>query len=52
MESISRTNVITEKWNLRIINEKTLSSKTDKAKNKIDMAEELLNEDDQSLFNI
>ena len=46
MESISRTNVITEKWNLRIINEKTLSSKTDKAKNKIDMAEELLNEDD------
>lgn len=46
MESISRTNVITEKWNLRIINEKSLSSKTDKAKNKIDMAEELLNEDD------
>lgn len=46
MESFGRTNVITEKWNLRIINEKTLSSKTDKAKNKIDMAEELLNEDD------
>ena len=48
MESISRTNVITEKWNLRIVNEKSIKgkSKIEKAKSKIDMAEELLNEDD------
>ena len=37
MESISRTNVITEKWNLKIVNEKQKSSgtKIEKAKNKI-----------------
>ena len=48
MESISRTNVITEKWNLKIIDEKQKNnkSKTEKAKNKIDTAEELLNEED------
>jgi len=48
MESISRTNVITEKWNLKIIDEKQKNnkSKTEKAKNKIDTAEELLNEDE------
>ena len=48
MESISRTNVITEKWNLRIVNEKSIKgkSKIEKAKSKIDIAEELLNEDD------
>ena len=48
MESISKTNTITEKWNLRIISEKQkiANSKTEKAQNKIDMAEELLNEDD------
>jgi hypothetical protein len=48
MESISRTNVITEKWNLKIVSdkEKSAKSKTDKAKNKIDIAEELLNEED------
>jgi len=48
MESISRTNVITEKWNLKIINEKQKSSKNkiEKAKDKIDIAEELLNEED------
>ena len=48
MESISRTNVITEKWNLRIISdkEKSTKSKTEKAKNKIDIAEELLNEEE------
>ena len=48
MESISRTNVITEKWNLKIVNEKSIKgkSKIEKAKSKIDMAEELLNEDD------
>jgi hypothetical protein len=48
MESISKTNTITEKWNLRIISEKQkiANSKTEKAQNKIDMAEELLNEED------
>jgi len=48
MESISKTNIITEKWNLRIISEKQkiANSKTEKAQNKIDMAEELLNEED------
>ena len=48
MESISRTNVITEKWNLKIVSdkEKSTKSKTEKAKNKIDNAEELLNEED------
>ena len=48
MESISRTNVITEKWNLKIVSdkEKSTKSKTEKAKNKIDVAEELLNEED------
>jgi hypothetical protein len=48
MESISRTNVITEKWNLKIIDEKQRNnkSKIEKAKNKIDTAEELLNEED------
>ena len=48
MESISRTNVITEKWNLKIVSdkEKSSKSKTEKAKNKIDIAEELLNEED------
>ena len=48
MESISKTNTITEKWNLKIISEKQkiANSKTEKAQNKIDMAEELLNEDD------
>ena len=48
MESISKTNTITEKWNLKIISEKqkTANSKTEKAQNKIDMAEELLNEED------
>lgn len=48
MESISRTNVITEKWNLKIIDEKQKNnkSKIEKAKNKIDTAEELLNEED------
>ena len=48
MESISRTNVITEKWNLKIVNEKQKSSgtKIEKAKNKIDTAEELLNEEE------
>jgi hypothetical protein len=48
MESISRTNVITEKWNLKIVSdkEKSTKSKTEKAKNKIDIAEELLNEED------
>ena len=48
MESISRTNVITEKWNLKIVNEKQKSSgtKIEKAKNKIDNAEELLNEEE------
>ena len=49
MESMSRTNVITEKWNLKIINEKEKStkSKSEKAKNKIDIAEELLNEEEE-----
>ena len=48
MESISKTNVITEKWNLKIVNEKQNNSKSkiEKSKNKIDMAEELLNEED------
>ena len=48
MESISRTNIITEKWNLKIVSdkEKSTKSKTEKAKNKIDIAEELLNEED------
>jgi len=47
MESISRTNIITEKWNLKIVSdkEKSTKSKTEKAKNKIDIAEELLNEE-------
>ena len=45
MESISKTNVITEKWNIRIVNEKQIKSKIEKSKNKIDMAEELLNEE-------
>jgi len=49
MESMSRTNVITEKWNLKIVNEKEKSakSKSEKAKNKIDIAEELLNEEEE-----
>ena len=48
MESMSRTNVITEKWNLKIVNEKQKSTgtKTEKAKNKIDTAEELLNDEE------
>ena len=48
MESISKTNTITEKWNLKIISEKQkiANSKTEKAQNKIDMAEELLNDED------
>ena len=46
MESISKTNTITEKWNIKIVSDKQkiAKSKTDKAQNKIDMAEELLNE--------
>ena len=49
MESMSRTNVITEKWNLKIVNEKQKSTttKSEKAKNKIDTAEELLNEEEE-----
>jgi len=46
MESISKTNTITEKWNIKIVSDKqkTDKSKTEKAQSKIDMAEELLNE--------
>ena len=46
MESISKTNTITEKWNIKIVSDKQkiAKSKTDKAQSKIDMAEELLNE--------
>lgn len=48
MESISKTNIITEKWNIKIVNDKqsNLKTKIEKSKNKIDMAEELLNEED------
>ena len=48
MESFGRTNVITEKWNINITNEKQAiaKSKIEKAKSKIDMAEELLNDED------
>jgi D-hexose-6-phosphate mutarotase len=46
MESISKTNTITEKWNIKIVSDKQkiAKSKTEKAQSKIDMAEELLNE--------
>lgn len=46
MESFGRTNVITEKWNLNITNDKQAVAKTkiEKAKTKIDLAEELLND--------
>jgi len=48
MESISKTNTITEKWSIKINSDKqkTAQSKTDKAQTKIDMAEELLNDED------
>ena len=48
MESISKTNIISEKWNIKIVNDKQISakSKTDVAKQKIDMAEQLLNDED------
>ena len=46
MESISRKTVLKEIWKIKIVNEKQGISKLDKAKDKIDIAEELLNEDD------
>ena len=48
MESISKTNTITEKWSIKINSDKQkiAQSKTDKAQTKIDMAEELLNDED------
>ena len=49
MESIGSKNTITEKWNLKIVNEKKNSSgktKIERAKTKIDMAEELLNDEE------
>jgi len=45
MESISRKTVLKEIWKIKIVNEKQTVSKLDKAKEKIDIAEELLNED-------
>ena len=45
MESISRKTVLKEIWKIKIVNEKQGISKLDKAKEKIDIAEELLNED-------
>ena len=45
MESISRKTVLKEIWKIKIVNEKQVISKLDKAKEKIDIAEELLNED-------
>jgi hypothetical protein len=46
MESISRKTVLKEIWKIKIVNEKQGISKLDKAKTKIDIAEELLNEED------
>lgn len=46
MESISRKTVLKEIWKIKIVNEKQAVSKLDKAKTKIDIAEELLNEED------
>ena len=45
MESISRKTVLKEIWKIKIVSEKQTVSKLDKAKEKIDIAEELLNED-------
>ena len=45
MESICRKTVLKEIWKIKIVNEKQGISKLDKAKDKIDIAEELLNED-------
>ena len=48
MESISRKTVLKEIWKIKIVNEKQGISKLDKAKAKIDIAEELLNEDEDN----
>ena len=45
MESISRKTILKEIWKIKIVNEKQGVSKLDKAKTKIDIAEELLNEE-------
>ena len=48
MQLCCRFIIITEKWNIKIVNDKqsNLKTKIEKSKNKIDMAEELLNEED------
>ena len=46
MESISRKTILKEIWKIKIVNEKQGVSKLDKAKTKIDIAEELLNEEE------
>jgi len=46
MEAISNKSVMKEMWKIKITNEKQPKNKSEKEKNKISMAEELLNEDE------
>jgi hypothetical protein len=47
MEAISNKSVMKEMWKIKITNEKQPKNKSEKEKNKISMAEELLNEEDE-----
>lgn len=48
MESIGKTNIITEKLQIKIISDKQSNKKIDKATNKLEIAEQLLNDNNDN----